>query len=61
MAKKDEHTSKRVATIASQLLRNTKSSKDVKSVAGEALTNAPDHKKLDAKKYKAIQKKKSGK
>jgi hypothetical protein len=41
----NEKTSKRVASKASKLLRNPKSPKDVKSVAGSALTQAPDKKK----------------
>ena len=42
---KNEKTSKRVAKIASRLLRNKKIGKKVKSVAGSALTQAPDKKK----------------
>ncbi|HTV68170.1 MAG TPA: hypothetical protein VMF90_06490 [Rhizobiaceae bacterium] len=38
MAKKSETTSKRVAKIASKLLRSKKTTKAVKSVAGSALT-----------------------
>jgi len=39
---KDEKTSKHVATTASKILRNPKSSKAAKSVAGSALTQAPN-------------------
>lgn len=42
---KNEKTSKEVASKASKLLRSKKSSKTVKSVAGSALTQAPDKKK----------------
>ncbi|MCF8241717.1 MAG: hypothetical protein K9J16_10055 [Melioribacteraceae bacterium] len=42
---RNEKTSKRVATKASKLLRNPKSSKTVKSVAASALTQRPDKKK----------------
>lgn len=46
MAKqKNEHTSKSVATKASKLLSNPKTSKAVKSVAASALTQAKDKKK----------------
>lgn len=45
MAKKNERTSKGVASKASKLLSNPKSSKTVKSVAASALTQAPDKKK----------------
>jgi len=41
---KNEKTSKNVASTASDLLRTSKN-KDVKSVAGSALTQAPDKKK----------------
>ena len=41
----NEKTSKRVAKIASKLLRNPKTPAKVKSVAGCALTQAPDRKK----------------
>ncbi len=39
---KNEQTSKKVATQASKLLSNTKTSKTVKSVAASALTQAPN-------------------
>ena len=42
---KNEKTSKSIATIASKLLKDPKSSKDVKSVAASALTQTPDKKK----------------
>ena len=42
---KNEKTSKKVASKASKILRNPKSSKAAKSVAGSALTQAPDRKK----------------
>jgi len=41
----NEKTSKKVASKASKILRNPKSSKAAKSVAGSALTQAPDKKK----------------
>lgn len=47
---KNEKTSKRVATIASKLLSNPKSSKAVKSVAASALTQSPDRKKRGKRK-----------
>jgi hypothetical protein len=46
---KNEKTSKKVGKTASKLLRNPKSSKDVKSVAGSALSQRPDKKKLKKK------------
>lgn len=49
---KNEKTSKKIASIASKLLKNPRSSKDVKSVAASALTQAPDKKKKSAKKGK---------
>lgn len=39
---KNEHTSKTVASKASDLLRSPKSSEKVKSVSGSALTQAKD-------------------
>ena len=42
---KNEKTSKQVASKASKLLRNPNTPKNVKSVAGSALTQAPDRKK----------------
>jgi len=42
---KNEKTSKLVASKASKLLSDPKSSKIVKSVAASALTQAPDKKK----------------
>ena len=47
---KNEKTSKRVATKASNLLRNPKTKPRVKSVAASALTQAPDRKKAAPKK-----------
>lgn len=43
--KRNEQTSKKVASTASKLLRSPKSSKAVKSVAASALTQAPNRKK----------------
>jgi len=42
---KNEKTSKRVGSKAAKLLRNKKSSKNVKSVAGSDLTQMPDRKR----------------
>jgi hypothetical protein len=42
---KNERTSKSVASKASKLLSNPKSSKAMKSVAASALTQVPDKKK----------------
>ena len=42
---KDEKTSKSVASKASKILRDPRSSKDAKSVAGSALTQAPNKKR----------------
>lgn len=50
MAKKNESTSKSVASKASKLLANPKSSKTVKSVAASALTQRPDKRKGKKKK-----------
>ncbi len=44
---RNEKTSKKVALIASKLLKDPKISKAVKSVAASALTQAPDRKKAD--------------
>lgn len=41
----NEKTSKSVAKKASELFKSKKSTKKVKSVAGSALTQAPDKKK----------------
>lgn len=41
----NEKTSKRVAKIASELLRDPKTPKKVKTVAASALTQTPDKKK----------------
>lgn len=41
----NEKTSKKVASIASKLLKDPKTSKDVKTVAASALTQAKDKKK----------------
>jgi hypothetical protein len=45
MGKKNEQTSKSVARKASKILRDPKASKSAKSVAGSALTQAPNKKK----------------
>lgn len=59
MASKNEQTSKKVASTASKLLKEEKSSKPVKSVSASALTQAPDKKKtLDPAKFKSITKSK---
>lgn len=42
---KNEKTSKGVASAASRILRNPKSTSDAKKVAGSALSQAPDRKK----------------
>jgi hypothetical protein len=42
---RNERTSKRVASIASQLLRDGRTSKRVKAVAASVLTQRPDNKK----------------
>jgi hypothetical protein len=42
---KNEKTSKKVGTTASKLLKDKRSSKAVRSVAGSALTQRPDKKK----------------
>ena len=42
---RNEKTSKKVASKAAKLLRSKKTSKAVKSVAGSALTQAPDKRK----------------
>ena len=42
---KNEKTSKKVGTKAAKLLKSKKTKKDVKSVAGSALTQRPDKKK----------------
>lgn len=46
---KDEKTSKRVGTLASKALRDPKSTRTQKSIAGSALTQRPDHKKQKAR------------
>jgi hypothetical protein len=46
---KNEKTSEKVATEASKVLRDPKSTKIDKSVAGSALTQAPDKKKKNKK------------
>lgn len=53
---KNEKTSKRVASKASKILRNPKSSKTAKSVAGSALTQAPDKKRGGPGKAKPVKK-----
>jgi len=51
MAKnKNEQTSKRVASKASKLLSNPKTTKSVKAVAASALTQAPGSRKGGSKK-----------
>ena len=45
MAKRNEQTSKKVATTAAKLLSNPKTSKAVKSVAASVLTQRPNKKK----------------
>lgn len=47
---KNEKTSKSVASKASKILRDPKSTKAQKSVAGSALTQAPDKKNKSRKK-----------
>jgi len=47
---KNERTSPRVASIAGKLLSNPKTPKNVRSVSGSSLTQAPDRKKLSKKK-----------
>jgi hypothetical protein len=47
---KNEKTSKAVGTKAAKLLRKKKTPKNVKSVAGSALTQRPDKKKKRKKK-----------
>lgn len=42
---RNEQTSKRVAKLASELLRNSNTPKKVKSVAASALTQRPDKRK----------------
>lgn len=49
---RNERTSKRVAKIASKLLRDPNTPKKVKSVAGSVLTQAPDRKKTRSRKIK---------
>jgi hypothetical protein len=46
----NEQTSAKVGKIASRVLRNPKSSKDSKSIAGSVLTQRPDRKKGGKKK-----------
>jgi len=47
---KNEKTGKKAASNASKVLKNPKSTKAEKSVAGSALTQAPDKKKKKTKK-----------
>lgn len=47
---KNEKTSKRVATIASELLRNPTTPAKAKKVSGSAMTQAPDKPKPRGKK-----------
>ncbi len=46
----DEVTSKKVASVSSKLLKDTKSSSDTKKVAGSALTQTPNKSKPTKKK-----------
>ncbi len=46
----NEKTSKDIASIASKLLRDPKTSANIKSVAGSALTQAPNKKSAKARK-----------
>lgn len=41
---KDERTSKKIASKAAKTLRDPKASKEAKSIAGSALTQAPNKK-----------------
>ena len=50
--KRNEQTSKRVASLASKALRDKRTSKRGKSTAGSALTQAPDKPKKGRKKGK---------
>lgn len=43
--KNTEQTSKRVASIASKLLRSPNTPKSIKSIAASALTQRPNHSK----------------
>ena len=47
--KKNEQTSSKVASIASKLLRDPKTPKNVKTVAASALTQAPNRSKTKKK------------
>lgn len=47
---KNEKTSKKIASLASKLLKDKKTSKAIKSVAASALTQAPDKKKKKSNK-----------
>lgn len=47
---KNETTSKRLAKLASKVLRQKKSTKTAKSLAGSVLTQAPDKKRKKRKK-----------
>lgn len=49
---KNEKTSERVATIAANLLRDPKSSPEVRTIAASALSQAPDKKKTIKRKSK---------
>jgi hypothetical protein len=49
MARKSEHTSKRVAKKASKILRDPRASKAAKSVAGSALTQVRNRKRKKRK------------
>ena len=46
---KNEHSSPKLAKLASKVLRNPKAPKEAKSLAGSVLTQAPDHKKSKKK------------
>lgn len=52
---KDEKTSRKVASIASQILRDKSSSMAMKSVAASALTQTPDRRRPELKKQKQVQ------
>lgn len=51
-AKNTEQTSKKVASLASKILRDPKSTKKEKSVAASALTQAPNKKKTPSRRKK---------
>lgn len=53
---KNEKTSKFVASEASDILRSKKASDEAKSVAGSALTQAPDKKKSGTNSHQTMKK-----